>query len=174
MKIERKSNKPNRKRKLGKVETVKCAIYARCASDHQSAASIENQVRHCVAYAKKNRWKIVKEFAKPDVGVSGTTLKGRNALLNLMKTAEHRPRLFDRVLIEDTSRLSRNLTDTLWLLGHFASNGIHVVSVSQGLDFSDRSARQLLVLHSLMDEHYLTALREKFSTVSTGRPERTE
>ncbi len=40
---------------------VWCAIYARCASSERSAASIENQVLECTAYAKKHLWEIAKE-----------------------------------------------------------------------------------------------------------------
>lgn len=168
MKIERKINKPNRKRKSANGDIVRCAIYARCASDHQSAASIKKQIHRCTKYARRNGWTVVKQFVRSDVAVSGTTIKGRHALLDLMKTAEQRPRLFDRVLIEDTSRLSRSLADTLRLLGNFEFNGIHVVSVSQELDLSDYSARQLLVLHGLMDEQYLTALRERIQQSGTS------
>lgn len=161
MKIHPKVKTSSRKRESANGDIVRCAIYARCASSDGGSGSIERQIRIRKAYAEKRGWEVVKEFIKADVAVSGATLKGRNALLNLIKISEQRPRLFDRVLSEDTSRLSRNLGDTLWLVGRFESNGIHVISVSAELDLSDYSARQLLVSHGLMDEQYLTALCEK-------------
>ena len=161
MKIQRKVKTSSRKRQSANGDIVKCAIYARCASDHQSAASIKKQIRCCRKYAKRNGWTVVKQCVCSDFAVSGTTLKGRNALLNLVKTAEQRPRLFDRVLIEGTSRLSRNLEDTLWIVGRFESNGIHIISVSKGLDLSDRSVHHLFTLAGMMDERYLQGLADR-------------
>ena len=51
---------------------MKVAIYARYSSDNQRNASIEDQFRICREYAKRQGWKIVKEYS--DAAISGATL----------------------------------------------------------------------------------------------------
>src|SRR6266403_1805719 len=105
---------------------VRCAIYARCATSEQSGSVIENQIRRCTEYAKRNGWTIVPEFVQADVAASGTSLEERKALVSLMTAAEQHPRPFIRVLIADASRLARNLPDVLRIAKHFERNKVQV------------------------------------------------
>ena len=160
MKIQQKVKTSSRKRKPGKVETGRCAIYARCATGNRSAASIKRQISTCNNYAKRSGWKLDKKHIVSDVA-SGGSLEGRKALAALIQAAERQARPFDRILIDHTSRLSRNLADMMWALRQLEFNGVHVVAVGQSLDLSDPSTRQFLTLQVLMDEQYLARLREK-------------
>ncbi len=106
-----------------------------------SVASIENQVFECTAYAKKHLWEIAKEFVLADIAVSGASLERRHMLRSLIAAAEKRPRPFNRVLIADTARLTRNMEDCLYILKHFTDHDIRIVDISQGLDLSEIAAR---------------------------------
>jgi len=107
------------------------AIYARCASSEGSSESIENQVFECTEYAKKKLWRIAEEFILVDIAVSGSSLVGRRMLRRLMAAAERRPRPFNRLLIADTPRLTRNMEDYLYILKHFRDHDIRIVDISQ-------------------------------------------
>jgi DNA invertase Pin-like site-specific DNA recombinase len=163
--------KDSRKRKKATSKPYRCAIYVRCATDLPTSASnsTANQIRKCTEYAEKQGWKIVQELVVTDVGVSGTSVVGRNGLQQLMATAKQRPRSFDLVLIADTSRLCRNLEGALRLAKMFEFNGVHIVSVGQNLDLGDQMARQLLIFSTAMDEQYFHDLAAKIRRGLEGR-----
>jgi site-specific DNA recombinase len=147
----------------------RCAIYARYSSDLQREASIEDQVRKCRDYAKRMGWRVLDAYVRCDEAKSAATIAGRPALQSLSQDAKTKPRPFDRILIDDTSRLARNLPDSLRLIDTLRYYGVHVTSVTQGIDSEHSSARQLLTLNGMMDEQYLVNLGEKVHRGQEGR-----
>jgi site-specific DNA recombinase len=87
---------------------LRCAIYARFSSDRQSPISIEDQIRKCREYARRQGWAILEEHIYADHAISGTSAE-RTGLQKLLAVAEQK----DAILIEDTSRLTRKLADAL-------------------------------------------------------------
>jgi site-specific DNA recombinase len=65
------------------------------------------------------------------------------------------------VLIDDTSRLGRNLTDVLKLAEVFTHYGVSLQFVSPPLNSNDPNFRQLLMMKAWMDEQYSVGLAEK-------------
>ena len=149
----------------------RCREYAdvRYSSDLQRDSSIEDQVRRCREYAERQGWGIVEEFVVADRAMSGAAVAGRQMLQCLVSTAKSKPAPFDCVLVEDTSRLGRELADTLQTTKILNFHGVSVVSVTQGIDTSEDNSRSLLTLHGLMDEQYLSGLREKVHRGQEGR-----
>ena len=92
---------------------MRCAIYARYSSDLQRESSIEDQIRKCRALADLKGWRIEEAHVRKDHEISGAALTGRTALASLLEDAKRSPRPFDRILIDDTSRLARNMADAL-------------------------------------------------------------
>src|SRR5262249_20351119 len=155
-----KTDKSRMENTLG-VETVRCAIYARYSSDLQRPASIEDQNRNCFKGGEEKGWTILSEFVRSDAAKSGTTVAGREALDSLVTEACRTPRPFDCVLIDDTSRLGRNLSDVLRLAESFEYDGVFLYFVSQRLDSRDPNFRQLLIMNGTMDEQCVAGLRAK-------------
>jgi site-specific DNA recombinase len=149
--------------------TRRCAIYARFSSDLQREASIEDQVRRCRENAARQGWSIVEEFVIADKAVSAASVAGRDGLQRLVKAAKSKNRPFDCLLLDDTSRLARDLSDSIRTLKILEFCGVSVVSVSQGIDSSQGSARPLLAMHGIMDEQYLTDLAKKVHRGQEGR-----
>jgi site-specific DNA recombinase len=149
--------------------TRRCAIYARFSSDLQRASSIEDQIRQCREFALRFGWVIVEEFVVADRAVSAASVAGRNGLQELLKAANRKDRPFDCVLVDDTSRLARDLSDALrtWKILEFC--GVTVVSVTQGIDSSQGNARPLIAMHGIMDEQNLTGLAKKVHRGQEGR-----
>ena len=104
---------------------MRCAIYARYSSDLQRESSIEDQIRRCRDYAERQGWSVTDEFTRSDRAVSGATLAGREALLSLLEEAKLRPRPFDCLLVDDTSRLGRDLADVLRLVAILRYHDVH-------------------------------------------------
>lgn len=148
---------------------MQCAIYARYSSDLQRPSSIEDQIRRCRAYAESQGWAIVDQFIISDAAVSGASMHNRPGLEALVQHAKRRPKPFDCLLIEDTSRLSRDLSDSLKLTARLDFYGVRVFSVSQGIDTGQKSSRQVLALQGIIDEQYLTGLAEKVHRGQEGR-----
>jgi DNA invertase Pin-like site-specific DNA recombinase len=113
----------------------RCGIYARYSSDMQRESSIEDQVRKCSEYAAKQGWIVVQNYIRSDQAASGTSLTGRDGIISLVAAAEERPCPFDVLLIDNSSRLARNLINGLTILRRLMFLGVNVVSVSQGYQF---------------------------------------
>jgi site-specific DNA recombinase len=146
-----------------------CGFYARYSSDLQRESSIEDQIRKCRERAAVEGWSIVEEYIRFDEAMSGEALAGRTALQALLTAAKRIPKPFNCVLIEDTSRLARNLSDQLRIIEIFKYHGVDVVAVTQGIDTAHENARTLLTVHGMMDEQYLVGLRQKVHRGQEGR-----
>ena len=149
--------------------TRRCAIYARYSSDLQRESSIEDQIRLCREYAMRQGWSVVEEYVIADRAVSGATVSNRCGLQMLVEAAKVKPLPFDCLLLDDTSRLARDVSDALRTIKILEYRGVTVVSVSQGIDSSQGNARPLLVMQGMIDEQYLTDLAKKVHRGQEGR-----
>ncbi|HEV8417042.1 MAG TPA: recombinase family protein [Bryobacteraceae bacterium] len=140
---------------------MRCAIYARYSSDLQRESSIEDQIRKCREFADRQEWIVLEGYVRSDQAISGAALPGRDALQSLVEDARRKPRPFDCLLVEDTSRLARNMGDGLKLLDILQYQGVSVISITQGIDSRQKSARPLMALHGMIDEQFLVGLADK-------------
>lgn len=85
-------------------ELIRAAQYLRMSSDVQRY-STENQQNAIAEYAQRHGYKIVASYR--DAGKSGLSLKGRDALRQLLSDALSAQRLFDAILVLDVSRWGR-------------------------------------------------------------------
>src|SRR5580704_969070 len=110
----------------------RCAIYARYSSDLQRDSSIVDQHRNCRTFAVGRRptpswdtWPVLDDYVCGDEALSGASLKDRKALQWLIAEAKQKPRPFDCVLIDDTSRLARNQPDQRRIIDILKYHGVH-------------------------------------------------
>jgi site-specific DNA recombinase len=142
------------------VNESRAAIYARFSSEKQNALSIDQQVRKCRECATREGLRVLDECIFTDAAISGATDE-RAGLQRLLAAAKTKPRPFDVLLVDDTSRLSRKLSDALRIQEQFAFAGVRVIFVSQGFDSSAPQSQTLVTVHGLVDGLYLDGLREK-------------
>jgi DNA invertase Pin-like site-specific DNA recombinase len=83
---------------------IRAAQYLRMSSDNQRY-STENQQSAIAEYAQQHGYEIVATYL--DAGKSGLSLKGRDALKQLLSDALATPRAFDAILVLDVSRWGR-------------------------------------------------------------------
>jgi DNA invertase Pin-like site-specific DNA recombinase len=69
--------------------------------------------------------------------------------------------LFDRVLVDDTSRLGRNLPEVLTLIDQLKFRDTFVNAVSQGINSTQDFSRQVFTLNGVIDEQHLVGLSDK-------------
>jgi len=124
------------------VKELRCAIYARFSSDRQSPTSISDQIRKCRDYATRHGWLVLDDHIYSDEAIVATSM-AREGLQRLLEAASDSERVFDCILIDDTSRLTRKLADALNLYEKLTFAGVRLVAVSQGVD-SDSAQAELL------------------------------
>ena len=134
--------------------TTRCAAYARYSTDRQNPLSTEDQLAKCRQFAAEHQSHFLQEHVYTDEEISGATLE-RPGLRLLLEAAESRPRPFDALLIEDSSRLSRKQADVLNLCERLSFAGVKIHFISQGIDSSDEKFQLLLLARGMIDQLFL-------------------
>jgi site-specific DNA recombinase len=142
------------------TDPTRCAVYSRYSSDRQSPSSIEDQSRKCTEFAARQGWQILPEYIYSDAAISGATDR-RTGLQALLAAAESKPRPFDVVLADDSSRLSRNLADSLNFFDRLEFAGVRLIFISQGIDSDNAQASVLVAVHGMVDGLYISELSGK-------------
>ncbi len=136
------------------TENARCAVYARYSDEKQNSLTIDQQVRKCQEFAGSHDLRVLDAHIYADEAISGAT-DDRAGLRRLLSAARQRPRPFDVVLVDDTSRMSRDLEHSLGIMKQLKFAGVRVVFVSQGFDTSAPQSQTLLTVHGLVDSLYL-------------------
>jgi site-specific DNA recombinase len=140
--------------------TLRCAFYGRFSTDKQSPISIEDQTRKCNEFAAIKGWILLEDHIYADQAVSGAG-GDRDGLKRLLNAANTLPRPFDVVLMDDTSRLSRNVGDGARIREELGFLGVRIVAVSQNIDSEDEQSEVLFNFHGLVDNIYIRELGKK-------------
>jgi DNA invertase Pin-like site-specific DNA recombinase len=147
----------------------RCAIYARYSSDKQSPCSIQDQIRKCTEYAAAQNWTVLPEHIYCDEAMSGSGTD-RPAFTQLKTAAlQQKPRPFDILLVDDSSRLSRHQPTAMSLLEQLKFAEVRYVCVSQGIDSHSEQAEVMLTVHGLIDSQYVKELGKKTHRGLQGR-----
>lgn len=148
-----------------KANPAAVAIYARYSTDRQDARSIDDQIRRCRALAAARGYSVSAEYG--DAAISGTHTD-RASLQRLM--ADARRGAFRSVLVDDLSRLSRDLGD-FWRLtfSEFASMGVRVIDVTTGMASDDRGARMAFGAMALISDGFIQMIRTETHRGLEGR-----
>lgn len=85
----------------------------------------------------------------------------RDGLKHLIAAAKSLPRPFDVILVDDTSRLSRNVGDASRIREQLGFVGVRIIAVSQGIDSQDEQSEVLFDVHALVDTLYIKELGKK-------------
>lgn len=137
---------------------MRAAVYARFSSENQREQSIDDQIRVCREFAKRDGIAILEEHIYFDEAQSGS-IRARPGLEALKRAAEDKQ--FDAVLVDDSSRLSRDNQHFNTLLCLFQFWGISLISVSDGLDMREEHAKVAYQFRGIINELYLTDLKKK-------------
>ncbi|MEX0956367.1 MAG: recombinase family protein [Rhizobiaceae bacterium] len=108
---------------------TRAAIYARYSSDLQSPTSIEDQVRICRELAEREGWEVM-DPVYTDYGMTGTFLRNRDGIQNLMRDAADAR--FEIVISEALDRISRDQEDVAGLHKRLEFSGIKIHTLSEG------------------------------------------
>jgi DNA invertase Pin-like site-specific DNA recombinase len=148
---------------------IRCAIYARYSSEHQKLSSIEDQIRNCREAAAKKGWVVVEEYIFADREKTGTTMHGRTGLQSLMAVAKTKPRPFDYIIVDDTSRFGRNKADSFKNLEILTFYGVHLFFVEDGFDSAEPWFENAYHDKAKADAQYSVSLGHKIRRGRRGR-----
>jgi DNA invertase Pin-like site-specific DNA recombinase len=148
--------------------TLRCVAYARYSSDRQNPASIQDQLRKCREYCQQQGWEFLDQHVYHDEEMSGAGAD-RPGFLSLLDAASSLPRPFDVLLVDDTSRLSRNQGETARVVDRLTFAKIRIVAVSQGIDTQNDQAEVLMTIHGLVDSLYIKEFAKKTHRGLEGR-----
>jgi DNA invertase Pin-like site-specific DNA recombinase len=111
---------------------------------------------------------VLEQHVYSDARTSGT-ISDRTGLKHLLAAAESKPRPFDVVLVDDSSRLSRKLSDALQFSDRLKFAGVRLVFVSQGFDSDSEQSEILMAVHGITDSQYIKELSKKTFRGLEGR-----
>ena len=140
---------------------MRVACYARYSSDLQRATSIDDQLHVARRYADEKGWTIDDTQVFTDAGISGASIDGRPGLQALLAASARRPLPFDVVLVDDSSRVARDIADAIRVLQTFRFFGVRVVYISQHIDSANEQAETLVAVHGMVDSLYLREMAKK-------------
>lgn len=143
------------------------AIYSRYSTDEQDPRSIDDQIRRCTEHANGHDQEVVATFSDAAVSGAHTDRVSFTKMLDAV-TATKRPP-FRAVLVDDLSRLSRNIGDFWRVVDDLASAGITVVDVQTGMSSDDPNARSLFGMKSVFNDHFLQVVRYQTHRGLEGR-----
>lgn len=151
---------------------IRAACYARYSSDLQRETSIQDQLAAAARFARDHGWTVVSNQIYADAAVSGASIQGRSGLQRLMAAAAQRPRPFDVLLVDDSSRVARDIPDAIRVMQQLKFLGIRVIYISQGIDSDSEQADALVAVHGLIDSMYLKELAKKVRRGLAGQMDR--
>jgi site-specific DNA recombinase len=146
-----------------------CAIYARFSTQMQRATSLEDQIRNCRRFASQNGYKVLDQHIYQDSALSGFGVEHRPAYQQLVAAALGTVPPFTIILVDDLSRLSRDLVETLRLYRRLQRQGVELVAVADGIQTGHQMAKLQITIKGLVNELYLDDLRDKTHRGLTGR-----
>lgn len=150
---------------------MRAAVYARFSSDLQKATSLDDQVNVARAYAASHGWTVDSAHVYSDAAISGSSL-ARAGILALMAAAAVRPLPWDVVLVDDSSRVARDLADAIRFMQQLKFLGVRVVYISQSIDSDSEQAEVLTAVHGIVDSLYLKELSKKVKRGLAGQLDR--
>ena len=140
------------------VSKKRVAAYARVSTDQEKQeGSFFSQIGFYTDYINsKPEWKFVKVYA--DKGISGTSYKHRDALLQMIEDAKAGE--IDLILTKSVSRLARNTVDSLNITRELKSYGVEVFFEKEQLSSFDSNAELLFTIASSVAQEESRSLSE--------------
>lgn len=150
---------------------MRCGCYARFSTDMQRETSLTDQITTARRYAGSHGWEFLEAHVYADAAQSGASLE-RPGIQALLTAARGRPLPFDVLLVDDSSRVSRDLADAVRLLQELKFAGVRVIYISQNIDSASETAETLVAVHGVVDSLYLREMAKKIKRGLAGQLER--
>ena len=147
------------------MKRMTVVIYARFSTDKQDARSIDDQVRRCRKYATEHGYKVREVYA--DAAASGGHI-ARAQLKRLLGDAK--ARVFEAVLVDDQSRLARDLGGAIGLIfTELPAVKVALIDCATGRSSTEKSARTLFAVNAIVNDAFLEMVKHETHRGMEGR-----
>lgn len=132
------------------MNTKTIAIYVRVSTEEQAdeGFSIQAQLQTLRTHAKLHQYIIHDEYV--DEGISGKSIENRPELNRLLTDAKKG--LFDEVIVWKVNRISRSMTDLLYISNKLESHSVAFKSFSEPFDTGNASGKFLMQMMGAVAE----------------------
>ncbi|MFT3746137.1 MAG: recombinase family protein [Pyrinomonadaceae bacterium] len=137
---------------LGFWTPMQVAIYARVSTHDQQTLPL--QLKALREYAKKRRWKIIREVQ--EVGSGAKTRPKREELLK-----DARRRQVDAILVWRLDRWGRSVSDLIGTIRELTDTGVGFVSLNEAFDLTTPAGKALSGMLAVFAEFERDILRER-------------
>ncbi|MFC1628860.1 recombinase family protein, partial [Gemmatimonadota bacterium] len=120
------------------------ALYARYSTDRQNPRSAQDQLDAAELYCQEKGYTVQQSWKVKDEAVSGRSISGRAGFKRLMNAAQLDKPPFDRIIVEDLTRFSRDYLDGTEALIQLARNGVVLEDLRGEIYDLDDSNSQIL------------------------------
>lgn len=127
--------------------------------DLQTENSLDSQLSEIGACAQENGWIFNPEFVFADPGISGETLETRSDMMKLIAIVQSGDAPFDGIVIDDTNRLGRRVSDVMRICEIFQYHGIFLYFVNPRLHSEDPKFERDMLDYARGDQDFLQKLR---------------
>ena len=134
---------------------MKVVIYSRYSTDQQDASSISGQVANCEALAMAKDWQVVERYKDEALSGSDDNRPGYKQLL-----ADSEAALFDGIVVDETSRLTRRPGELSRLLEELAFRRQFIVDC-KNFDSRDQNAALLASVYGGIDSLELIKIKQR-------------
>jgi len=136
-------------------------IYARYSTAEQRATSLDDQIRRCKEKAAALGYEVADEHIFVDAAVSGSAKElakreGYQALLRACEAGE-----VQAVIATEVSRLARSQQGTIALRALVEQTQIRLLTVTDGVDSSQKGWRLAFGLNGVIAENFLEETKER-------------
>ena len=139
---------------------LRIGAYARFSSDKQSETSASAQIARLAQWVQARGGQLSLKHTYRDEGISGATNQ-RPGLIALMEAVDSGD--VDVVVVEDLSRLSRDIEHAASARKRFAFSGVRLIGIADGIDTLGNGGDLLYGVKSILSEQYLKDLGDKTS-----------
>jgi DNA invertase Pin-like site-specific DNA recombinase len=142
------------------------AVYARYSSAMQTCTSIDDQVYRCRKYIEDHGGAFRSNLVFSDSATSGASLQ-RAGFEQLM--AAVRGGVVDTIVVEDVSRVSRDMADSAALYRELDYLAVRMIGIADGIDTATKGSKLSFNFKAMMSDFYLEDLRDKTLRGLEGR-----
>jgi DNA invertase Pin-like site-specific DNA recombinase len=149
----------------------KTAIYARVSTDLQNPRSVPDQVALCQRWLERQGWPPARpEAIYSDEAISGGTThrSSYQRLLSEIAGSDGRP-AFDLIVVEDLSRLTRELLETSRLIQMAPIWSLRIVGVSDAQDTAMPGSKYAMAYKGIGNAQFLDDLHARIRRGLGGR-----
>ena len=132
---------------------IRAATYSRFSSANQKETSLEDQRRNTHERARREGWRVVRDFEDAAISGSDNMRPGYREMQAAAATKD-----FDVLVVDDLSRLTRDSVEQEQVIRRLEFHGIRIVSTTDGYDSTSAARKIHRGFKGLQNEMFLEAL----------------